>query len=72
MADETKTAKAVTPKGFKLVKGAAMDLRGVNFKVTNELLKNPNVIAVIKEADEVRSPHIGSPGSDREGLIVPA
>mgnify|MGYP001381360062 FL=1 len=63
MADETKTAKAVTPKGFKLVKGAAMDLRGVNFKVTNELLKNPNVIAVIQR---------NCPEAFSEGLIVPA
>lgn len=63
MADETKTAKAVTPKGFKLVKGAAMDLRGVNFKVTNELLKNPNVIAVIQR---------NCPEAFSDGLIVPA
>ena len=63
MADETKTAKAVTPKGFKLVKGAAMDLRGVNFKVTNELLKNPNVIVVIQR---------NCPEAFSEGLIVPA
>ena len=63
MADETKTVKAVTPKGFKLVKGAAMDLRGVNFKVTNELLKNPNVIAVIQR---------NCPEAFSEGLIVPA
>ncbi len=63
MADETKTAKAVTPKGFKLVRGAAMDLRGVNFKVTNELLKNPNVIAVIQR---------NCPEAFSEGLIVPA
>ena len=63
MADETKTAKAVTPKGFKLVKGAAMDLRGVNFKVTNELLKNPNVNAVIQR---------NCPEAFSEGLIVPA
>jgi hypothetical protein len=51
------------PKGFKLAKGAAMDLRGVNFKVTNELLKNPNVIAVIQR---------NCPEAFSEGLIVPA
>ena len=40
-----------------------MDLRGVNFKVTNELLKNPNVIAVIQR---------NCPEAFSEGLIVPA
>lgn len=63
MADETTKAPKATPKGFKLAKGAAMDLRGVNFKVTNELLKNPNVIAVIQR---------NCPEAFSEGLIVPA
>ncbi len=63
MADETTKAPKAMPKGFKLAKGAAMDLRGVNFKVTNELLKNPNVIAVIQR---------NCPEAFSEGLIVPA
>lgn len=63
MAEEIKTAKAVTPKGFKLAKGVALDLRGVNFQITNEALKNPNVIAVIQR---------NCPEAFSEGLIVPA
>jgi hypothetical protein len=49
MANETNTnAPKATAKGYKLAKGTAVELRGMQgIKIDNESLKNPNILALI-------------------------
>ena len=63
MAEETKPQAQPKARGYKLAKGASLDLTGVPFKVTNETLKDPAKVALIARK---------CPGAFEQGMIVPA
>lgn len=46
MAEETK-APVAKAKGYKLAEGGRIDIPSLGIKVTDEDLKNPNIVAMI-------------------------
>ena len=54
MADEVKNVPQAKAKGYKLANGGRLDIPRVGIKITDEDLKDPNIVALIqRKAPEV-------------------